>query len=60
MLDKREGASDELYVVKFPLGWSLLGSVGPSNFSRRISREFCAFPGRRRPASVASEEVLVD
>ena len=31
VLDERKGASDEPYAVKFPLGWTLLGPVGPAN-----------------------------
>ena len=31
VLDERKGASDEPYAVKFPLGWTLLGPVGPTN-----------------------------
>ena len=31
VLDERKGASDERYAVKFPLGWTLLGPVGPTN-----------------------------
>ena len=31
MLDEGKGASDEPYAVRFPLGWTLLGPVGPTN-----------------------------
>ena len=40
VLDERRGASNEPYAVKFPLGWTLLGPVGPANPNQHFHVNF--------------------
>ena len=43
VLHERKGASDEPYAVKFPLGWTLLGPVGPTNPHEEFQVNFVRF-----------------
>ena len=35
VLDQRRGTGNEPYAIKFPLGWTLLGPVGPAHQTGR-------------------------
>ncbi|XP_068689567.1 uncharacterized protein, partial [Montipora foliosa] len=43
VLHERKGASDEPYAVKFPLGWTLLGPVGPTSPHEEFHVNFVRF-----------------